>query len=597
MVKILFITVFLFNLDALTQETTPANIEQVFDAYFKEIIKLNPELASQLGITKKMGVMIANAELTDVSERAIEHEARVLQKYQSLLKSYDPLTLTASQRLARDILLWHLDNFLGSEMFRHHWYLINPKFGVHNGLTTLMTEYHTIESYQDANDYISRLAKYNTKFDQLIEGLTIRRQEGIIPPKYIIETMIKVMSDFISVDAKNNVLYTSSIDRLFKVNSIETLIKLELYKQVEEKIKTVVYPSYEKFIAYMKEIQQVATEDAGVWKLPDGDEYYQYCLNYHTTTNMTPQEIHKLGIKEVKRIQKESIKTMRSLGIKAQPTYVATLNQYWNKTYREKGDDLSYPRSQRGKKQALEDYHHIIDDVKDKLPSYFSLIPKTTVIVKPVPEFKAITIGAYYSPASLDGKREGIFYVNLNSLPFKPDMKTLTYHEAVPGHHFQIALQQESSENRLFRNLMHFTAYVEGWALYAEKLGMENGWFVDPHEKLSYLNSELFRAVRLVVDTCIHYKRWTRDQAYNYMVENLGWGSYPEIDRYIVWPGQACAYKIGELKILELRKLAKKKLGKKFDIKEFHRAILEHGSMPLEILEKVIFEYIQSKQD
>jgi uncharacterized protein (DUF885 family) len=576
-----------------TLSTATENIEEIFTAFFREIIKLNPEFASQLGVTEKMGVKYAKDALTDVSEQAINHETDVYRRYQSLLKSYDPNLLTASQRLARDILLWHIEDQLASEKFRHHQYIINPMFGVHNSLTTLMTEYHTIKSIRDAQDYISRLEKYATKFDQLLEGLSIRKEQGIIPPKYIIETAEQEMSDFITMDARANVLYTAFRERFSQVENVDVFKRIELNEKVENNIKNFVYPSYEKFIDHLKNLKTVATEDAGAWKLPDGDAYYQNCLRSHTTTGLTPNEVHKLGLMEVRRIQNEAKKILKSLGIAEREVFGAMMNDYWRKVGIEKGKEFYYSNTEQAKKQVLDDYQKIIDDLEAKLPDFFSSIPKTQVMVKPIPEFKESTMGAHYSPASLDGKRQGIFYVNLVNPPFKPGMKTLTYHEAIPGHHFQIAIQQESPENRLFRHLVYFTAYIEGWALYAEKLGMENGWFDDPYSKLGYLNSELFRAVRLVVDTGIHYKRWTRDQAYDYMVQNLGWGSYREIDRYIVWPGQACAYKIGELKLLEFKELAKKKLGKKFDIKEFHRAVLEHGSVPLDVLERLVIKYIE----
>ncbi|UCE07122.1 MAG: DUF885 domain-containing protein [bacterium] len=576
------------------QSTTTGNIEEIFTAFFREIIELNPEFASQLGVTEEMGVKYAKDGLTDVSEQAISHENNVYRKYQSILESYDPNLLTASQRLARDILMWHIEDQLAGEKFRYHQYIINPMFGVHNSLTTLMTEYHTIESIKDALDYISRLEKYTTKFDQLLKGLSIRKEKGIFPPKYIIETAEQEMSDFIAVDAKANVLYTAFRERFSQVENVDVFKRIELNEKVESSIKNFVYPSYKKFIDHLKNLKAMATEDAGAWKLPDGEAYYQYCLRFHTTTSFSPDEIHKMGFKEVRRIQNQAKKILKSLGIAKKEVFGAMMNEYWQKVGIEKGREFYYPNTERAKKQVLEDYQKIIDDLEAKLPDFFLLVPKTRVMVKPIPEFKASTMGAHYSPASMDGKRQGIFYVNLVNPPFKPGMKTLTYHEAIPGHHFQIAIQQESPENRLFRHLVYFTAYIEGWALYAEQLGMENGWFDDPYSKLGYLNSELFRAVRLVVDTGIHYKRWTRDQAYKYMVQNLGWGSYREIDRYVVWPGQACAYKIGELKLLEFRELAKKKLGKKFDIKEFHRAVLEHGSVPLDILERLVVEYIQN---
>jgi uncharacterized protein (DUF885 family) len=230
------------------------------------------------------------------------------------------------------------------------------------------------------------------------------------------------------------------------------------------------------------------------------------------------------------------------------------------------------------------------------LPEMFSVIPQTPVQVKPVPEFKEATMGTYYQPPKLGESNPGVFYANLSYQHFKPGMQTLAYHEAIPGHHFQFAIAREAEDARLYQALFFFTGYAEGWALYAEKLAKEYGFYEDPHSIIGYLRSELFRAARLVLDTGIHSKKWTREKALQYMLENIGWSWPGEIDRYIIWPGQACAYKIGELKMLELRKKAQERLGDDFNIKEFHCIVLEHGSVPLEVLEGLVDDYIRTTQ-
>jgi uncharacterized protein (DUF885 family) len=249
--------------------------------------------------------------------------------------------------------------------------------------------------------------------------------------------------------------------------------------------------------------------------------------------------------------------------------------------------------TEEGRIQTLLAYQTIIDSMQNRLPLMFSRIPRTKVHVMRVPDYKEQTVGTYYQPPKLDGSEEGIFYANLSYQHRKSDMKALAYHEAVPGHHLQIALEQEQSEARIFKTLFFFTGYVEGWALYAEKLAEEKGFYDNTHSLIGYLRSELFRALRLVIDTGIHHKRWTREQAYTYLLDNLGWSDYSQIDRYIVWPGQACAYKVGELKILQLREHAKEILGDRFDIKEFHEAVLHYGSVPLDVLEQLVNDYIQ----
>ena len=572
------------------------NIEQVFSSYFEESLNMNPELVTHLGITKDMGITRADGRLSDVSPEAIDKYLNLYRKYISSLNSFERSQLTDSERLASDILLWYLENQIEGEKYKYHDYIINPMFGTHNNLTSLMIERHIIESVSDAENYIARIKGFEVKFDQLLEGLKIREKKGIMPPKFIILTTEKVLSDFIRVKAKDNPLYTSLKKQLLKLDEIDTFQKIELYKHAQENIEKYVYPAYRKFITHLQKVQKKANNDAGVWKLPDGEEYYKYCLRYHTTTALSPKEVHKIGLKEVRRIQKQMMAIMETLGIQKTERFEDMMNRYWRITRAGRSERFYYSYSENARKQALDDYTKIIQDIEIELPKYFSLIPITPVEVKPIPEFKQTTSGPHYSRASLDGKHKGVFYANPGNYTFKPGMPTLTYHEAIPGHHFQFAIQQESSENRLFRNLFFFTGYVEGWALYAEKLGMENGWFEDSYTKLGYLSSELLRAVRLVLDTGLHYKKWSRDQAYGYMIENLGWGSYRSIDRYIIWPGQACAYKIGELKILELRKRTKKALKKQFDIKEFHKIILEHGSVPLDILEQLVDDYIAAKK-
>jgi len=345
-------------------------------------------------------------------------------------------------------------------------------------------------------------------------------------------------------------------------------------------------------IRLLTRLKKVTSKDAGVWRLPQGAAFYQYCLGYHTGTAMTPEQIHKLGLKEVKRIQWEIKRRLTRAGFEANLPSRDLLRYFWGWEAQKNRDQLYYPNTTQGKIQALQDYQNYLEKITAKLPGLFSFSPKTKLLVKPVPLYKSNTAGAHYQPAPLGGKRSGIFYMNLTYPPFKPGMKTLAVHEGIPGHHFQVSIERESSQIRMFRHFLFFTAYIEGWALYAEKLAMENGWFEDLYSQLGYLDSELFRAVRLVLDTGIHYKRWSRGRAITYMRDNLGWVSTGEIDRYIVWPGQACAYKIGELKILELRKHAKKKLKKRFDIKKFHSVILENGAVPLPLLESYVNEYI-----
>ncbi|MRR08946.1 DUF885 domain-containing protein, partial [bacterium] len=341
-----------------------------------------------------------------------------------------------------------------------------------------------------------------------------------------------------------------------------------------------------------------ADSAAGVWSMPQGDAYYRWCLRNHTTTDLSPDQVHKLGLREVERLQAEIKGLMKELGLSGGPVFSSWIQAYWGYIY---GDahraEYTYPEGPEAKTRVVADYQRIIDETWPRLPDIFSQIPKTRVDAQAVPPHKEATSGTYYEPASLDGLRPGVFYVNLGGfIPNKPGMATLAYHEAVPGHHFQIAVTQERRENRMFKNLLFFTGFGEGWAMYSEQLAYERGWFPDVPSRIANRNSLLFRAVRLVVDTGIHSKRWTRGQAMAYMRDNLGWAAEGEVDRYIMWPGQACSYYVGMMRILELRDAARKKLGPKLDLREFHRILLESGTMPLELAARRVDEYVAASR-
>jgi len=570
-------------------------IDKIFDNYFREIIKLNPETASYLGLTNEMGYDFDKDKLTDMSIPATDKEFELVKKYYLQMKNINKKNLTFSKKISAGIFETYLKNIIDSEKFRFHDYAINPMFGIHYNLTNLFTEYHSINDLEDAEDYISRLNQVPTRIDQLIENLEERKKRDIHPPKNIVERFRNILKDFISSESEENPFYNYFSGKLQDNPEIADSITIILNSDVKTAIETKIYPAYEKLIDFTDETDDIATEKCGVWKLPDGEEYYKYCLKKHTTTNLTADDIHNLGIQEVKRIQEKMTIVFDSLGFVDGNSFQEIETEYWNSFDNDDDHNFSYPRTEEGREQALKDYNSILKKVEKRLPEIFSLIPETPVIVKRIPKHKEAFLGQYYAIAPIDRSRPAAFNTNLSWLPFKPGMQTLLYHETVPGHHLQIAIAQENNDGYMFKQLTFFTGFIEGWALYAEKLAYENKWYEDVYSEIGYLGSELFRAVRLVVDTGIHQKKWTRDEAYNYMKANLGWGSYGEIDRYTVWPGQACAYKTGELKILKLREKAKTELGDQFDIKEFHKVILENGAVPLNLLEEIVDEYIKGR--
>ncbi|RZK31414.1 MAG: DUF885 domain-containing protein, partial [Hymenobacter sp.] len=339
-----------------------------------------------------------------------------------------------------------------------------------------------------------------------------------------------------------------------------------------------------------------STTEAGVWKFPDGAAYYAYCLRLNTTTNLTAKKIHALGLREVARITAEMQTILRAQHEAGADSVGPTMARLGEEPR------FLYPDTDAGRARILTDYKQILAEVNQGLAPAFRIRPRAKLDVQRVPEFKQKTSpGAYYNGAALDGSRPGTFYANLYDVKATPKfgMRTLAYHEGIPGHHFQIGIAQELEGLPTFRRVIPFTAYAEGWALYAEQLTWELGFEKDPYDNLGRLRAELFRSVRLVVDTGIHDQRWTREQAIQYMRQTTGIAESDveaEIERYIVMPGQACAYKAGMLKILELRERAQQQLGSKFDLRDFHDAVLKSGSMPLEVLEQAVNDYIAAKK-
>lgn len=386
------------------------------------------------------------------------------------------------------------------------------------------------------------------------------------------------MKNFLGLDPKQNILYSSLVDKFseLKNNKVTKEQQKQYLQRTQEAILNQVYPAYRKFIDYYEKLLPKTKGNHGVWALPDGEALYAYLVRLHTTTDMTPDQVHELGLSEVARIDA----LIKSTGGAKLAILAKHPNQF-------------YPDTKAGRTQTLNDFRTIISEIDKGIWPYFNVRPKIGVEVKRIPKFKEQTAppGAYYNPPAFDGSRPGVFYLNLREPSAQFGMRTLAYHEAIPGHHFQKAIQQELRGLPTFRKVLPFTACVEGWALYSELLAWEAGFLKDPLSNFGRMRAEMYRAVRLVVDTGMHSKKWTREQAIAYMIEKTGMGEkavVAEIERYLVLPGQALAYKVGMNKILKLRERAKAELGQKFDIKAFHDVLLTGGSMPLALLEKQV---------
>lgn len=570
----------------------PFSINHFFERIMLQFALGVPEILTMLRIFERVGIHSHNKKLNDESDAFKKKQNARLRRNLAILKSYDRNKLNLREQLSYDIMEWFLQDFVDGQAYDYHDYPINQLFGIQNQLPTFMATLHQIRNKRDARHYIIRLSKFGQKFAQVIEGLKIRASRGVLPPLFVFNKVLQEMQSFVSVPAEENILYVNMAEKLTKITALSAAEQDALLKCTKVEIEQTVYPAYQALSAYFAELKEQATTDDGVWKLPQGGEYYQYQLRHYTTTKLTAAEIHDIGLSEVSRIQSEMADVLAGLGHTGKPP-IALM------------DDLSqdprftYPDDNEARLQALRDYQAMIDRIEQSIGHLFDIRPKGKVVVDRIPEFKEKTApGAYYNPSAMDGSRPGVFSVNLQKMSVKFHMETLAFHEAVPGHHFQLAIQQELKGLPTFRKVIPFTAYAEGWALYAEKLIYEHDLFSDGYSRLGYLASELFRAVRLVVDTGLHYKQWTREQAIEYMSANTGTSRNSviiEVERYIVMPGQATAYKIGELEILRLRDKAKTALADSFDIREFHNVILKNGSVPLVILARLVDEYIAAR--
>jgi len=571
----------------------PWSVKGLYLRTFLKFALKGPELLTMLGILEKFGLHGHNAKLSDVSEAFQDRMYAFIKRDLRLLRSYRPRKAT---RLSTGIMDYFLDDIARGERFRHHDYPLNQMFGIQSEMPNFMMTMHPVVSKLEGRNYIKRLGKFGIKFGQVMEGLVIREKKGCLPPKFVIRRVLDEMTAFIANPAAENPLYTVFKDKLEKLPRVSASDRESLLAAAEAEITRTVYPAYRKFIAYFNGLEKKATTDDGVWKLPEGADYYVHCLRSNTTTDYTPEQVHEIGLREVKRIEGEMAAILEKLGhknVKNAPRKLADFG---------KEERFLYPNTDEGRAAALTEYQRILDEVDAALAPYFAVRPKAKLKVERVPEFREKTsAGAYYQMGDLSGSRPGVFYANLRDMNEiqKFGMKTLSYHEGIPGHHFQLSIAQELKGVPFFRRMVPFTAYAEGWALYAEKLAREIGMYKDdPYGELGYLDSELFRAVRLVVDTGLHHKKWTREQAIEYMEAHTASARetvVSEIERYIVMPGQACAYKIGEIKMVELRDKTKKELGGRFDPRKFHDVVLKNGSMPLDILEQVVGEYIRSE--
>jgi uncharacterized protein (DUF885 family) len=559
----------------------------LFDDFMKENLDISPLFVSSLGMDTGARAK-QKSEIDDGSEAGIERQKALIASQLARLRAFDRASLSAADAISYDVVMSGLrTNDAANKAFRYGTggagqpYVLSQLNGSYQQLPSFLDNQHTIDTQADADAYIARLAGFATLLDQEVEVARHDLGLGVMPPDFALaKTLLQMQTLRASPPEKSSL--TASVVRRTK----EKHIPGDYAQQASQVVKDKIYPALERQIAVVTEMQKKATPGAGVWRLPDGDAYYAASLVTWTTTTKTPAEIHRLGLELVKDHNARIDTLMRKVGM-TQGTVGERLRAM------NKDPKYLYANTDAGKEAVLADLNARIQRVRAKLPSYFATLPKANVEIKRVPkEIEAGAPGGYYESPSLDGKRPGIYWLNLRDTAEQPKwaLPTTTYHEGIPGHHLQQSIQQEA-KLPLIRRVAFYSAYIEGWALYAEQLAAEMGEYDDdPFGRIGQLHDSLFRAARLVVDTGLHSQQWTRDRAVRYFVDTLGdpeTASITEIERYSVWPGQACTYMLGKLTFLAQRTQAQKIFGAQFDIRKFHDAMLLPGAMPLELLEHI----------
>ena len=494
--------------------------------------------------------------------------------------------LTPTQRVSAALMDWSMRQSIASADFLDQQYVFEHMSGVHVGPVTFLVQEHPLRNAADVQSYLKRMAGLPALMDQGIARARAAQAKGVLMPRFITATTIGQIEQFVGAPPENNPLVLSLTERMARIDGMDAAAKQRARAQAEALVAKSIVPAWKRGLALMRAQLPLTTDDAGVWHLPGGDKFYAARLRANTTTELTPAEIHAIGLKQVARIEAEMDGLLRQLGYTE-----GSIEQRFRKM-----DADRQPKDAAPQVELLDRYTRYLRDAEARAKPLFDVLPKAPVEVRREPALTEPTAAAHYTTPAPDGSKPGVFWAPLAGPTYDiADMRTLVHHEAVPGHHFQLAIQMEAKELPYFRRRYAYaagSAYVEGWALYAEQLAVENGWYEgDPVGHLGQLYGALFRARRLVVDTGLHAMKWTRQQAIDYGINPQ------EVDRYIVWPGQACAYMLGRLRIEALRDQARERLGDRFDIRQFHNVVLLTGDVPLTVLGQVVDDWVDSRRN
>ena len=575
----------------------PFTVNQLADRQALAFVTRNPELFTQIGLVDGTPLDVHSGKLAPVGVPKRDADYAFAEKALAELRVFDRKKLNTQDQITFDILEDQYESQLAFKAFP--WvssegvFPVNQMWGTNVGLPQFMLSSHVIRNPKTAENYVRRLEAFGPKIDGLIGEMNRQTAAGVVLPIAIVDRTIQITTDTIAPEPADNPMVKKLVDATASMKGLDAARRDALKARAIAAIQTGIYPAYARLNTALTALRPAAAlQGAGVGRLRDGAALYTLMLRQATTTEYTPEQVHQIGLDEVTRITAEMDTILRAQGLTKGT--VAERMQALNTR-----PDQLFPNSPEGRTQILARYNEILSEVEARMPTYFATIPPGKLKVEPVPTaLEKGAAGGSYQPAAMDGSRPGTFFANLRDASETPrySMKTLAYHEGVPGHHFQIATAQGLKHLPLIRQQGLYTAYAEGWALYAERLAAEVGMYKDdPLGDLGRLQGEIFRATRLVVDTGLHAKGWSREQAIAYMVSATGMTETDvttEIERYMTNPGQACAYKVGQLKILELREKAKGALGAKFDLRAFHKVVLENGAVPLTVLERLVDDWI-----
>jgi uncharacterized protein (DUF885 family) len=570
---------------APTLSAQDARLDTFFDEFAAQWVSRDPDLATGTRYFSGTKQAQLERELTPQTRAWQLERVQLAKRGLRELSRFDEKKMSPTQRISAELMRWQLDALVNSEPYFDYIFPIDQFGGANVTLVDNLTVRHPLAVTQDADNYLARLAQIDARMDEALAEAKRLADKGWLPPRFIVEATLTQLRNFTATEPGQNPLVTSLLQRLAP-EALDAAARERLADNATSTVKNEVYPAWGRAIALLEGILARTTDDAGLWRIEGGDAAYANALRRFTSTRMSAEEIHQVGLQQVARIEAQMDQILRSLG-RTQGTVKQRLDQL--------EIDLRYPNAESEASRAaiMRDVDALMSDALKRSAALFANTPKTPVVARAFPKFREASAAANYNRAPFDGSRPAVFQMPLRlQYMTKFGLRTLVYHETVPGHHFQIASEQENPDLPRFRQaraLGGISALSEGWALYSERLAAENGWYDgDPEGLLGQLDAELFRARRLVVDTGLHAKRWTRQQAIDYGIEAS------EVERYVVYPGQACAYMVGQLKLIELRDRARRELGEQFSFKAFHSAVLGAGTVPLDLLEKIVEQHIES---